>query len=348
MRYLGTFGAEYGSNAGNKVIIDGGITGLIGPSGSVPVGSKSTQSQGFRGTTWHAPLGEGSDATGTPRSPSGARWGFQMQALLPTANTAIRFGMSDDATEVISLTKDPTTGRVALYIAGAEVAVSPTYVWGLGAFRKFTIDVLSQAAGHVKVYVDGDLSAPVIDHPLAGAIGVPNSCWAQGVNVAGIAIDDLIAWEWGVGLNPDLLEEVIDATVGFRPPVGPGPYTDWTDGSAGAGTYDLIDERPPNNADLIEATSVDEASTFDFEDSDSERVLFATARMKIERSGTDAGSSIQLRFSQGGTDLDLPAVPAAAPGDGYVTIPIDTAADGTRLELASDFNAATAGPVART
>lgn len=348
-RILGTWGAELRDTSDEGlVIMPLGALSISYPTSPSPANSQSGSHFYYRLGTVFRPWYDGNTASGALRSPSSTRWGFQMQILkFDTDSTGSRAGVGASGAELLTISSG-TSGLVQLWLNGAVIATAANTFLSAGTFRRFTVDVNAIAGGWIRVYVDGETLTPVIDFPLSGSIGVPNGFYSR-AGLTRIGIDDSIAWEWGVGAEPDDLTWLSEASISLHVPDGPGTYAEWSDGGVGVGTFDLIDETPSDDLDFISASAPDQAATFTVTDTSEPRVLQVTSYARVLRTGTDAGQAFQIRTrdSVSGVDLDYPSTPTGLPSDGHVIVQMDTDANGASWTAAA-FNAAEFGPVSRS
>lgn len=347
-RILGMCGFE-----GQEIAYDG----MVRTSGSapvplypttLPVASKSARSFNISNAGYSRLWHDGATITGTPREPTSGRYAFGFQ-WYPGGNTTSNdqciIGVGIDGLESVTLSRQDTTGYLTLRVGGAVVVTSTTPLT-VTEFNRVIVDVVQ--ASSVKVYLDGDLSVPIINHTLGSALSAPNGFIFAGPSTPANYIDDMWAVEVEGSDPANILRRYISVSIEPITLTGAGPDAEWGDGLGGTGLYSAIDERPPSDIDLIDATDVDLVSTFTH-DSVSDDLLYAVQwMMRVTRSGTDGGENLHVRMDNGADTVDLPlAGAAAAPGDGNVIIMGDLDPESNDWTPAR-LTATRVGPVSRT
>lgn len=326
---LGINGFEF-QNAGldGIEIISGGV---LSYNAGVPDNSRSTRSLATNGATLFMKWNNGATATAAANSPGAERYVFGFQGRVPSNdanNDALRIGVSDGVDEIVTLSRENATGYTTLRVNGA-VVVTSAHIWETNVFERFIVDV--NPGVYVRVYVDGDLSTPIIDHTLVASMDPPTGFYVASAAAHVSRVDDMWAIEVESGDPSNILRRYISVSVGLAVPNAAGTYTDGTGGVAA----DLA-EVPPNDATGVEFALPDEASTYGFSVTNLDPILLATkVAARVTRSGTDAGEECQIRLVQGGDELDLPAAQTAAPGDGHVILVSDVDGAGAPWTLAN-------------
>lgn len=311
---------------------------------AVPVGSSSLRSLRTNQQVLVQPWISGEQAGGTRIEPSGAEYWFHFE-WQPSSSSSNnnRIGVSRNQTQVITISKAATTNFVQIYVANVLRATG-TVPFAINRFNRVHVFVNQVAGGNVEVYFEGDLVTPVLTYTLvAGDIaalpGKPDEFYMD-FGRSGIGyLDDVFAMDPNDGVAPTNINNLANASVEPSLIDGNGFYTAWT------GDFTDIDEVPANDGDFIEATAINQASTFDCTDTARDNVFFVQTKWRMGRTGTTAGVNVQIRQRLGATDLDETIT--TAPGSGNVIQHHNTDATGATWSVAG-FNGSQFGPVSRT
>lgn len=265
-----------------------------------------------------------------PSDAGGAFW-FHGQAKLTnnnTANDATGWGVSSDDAEYIMLSWEDNTSNVTLRIAGVVRATSG-YASGIAAYTRYMVEVSGfDAADTVKVYVNGDLTTPIITYALIAAdavslaavgTGKANGFYVVGRN--GPLLDDLWAMDHldGVGATDPALYR--DSGIRGQVGTGDGTPVNWTP-STGGTTFDDLDSL--TDADFISTGAVGtiaEVSKGAVAGS-AERIGAVKVYANVTQSDASAGASIGLGFDDGVAPVQKDSL---VPATGYVTNVYDAA-----------------------
>lgn len=338
---------------------DGDLDGLITVSGNtqytttVPTGG-SQRSLQLQLDIHRMPWFSGEINTATYNEPSGSEYWFHYHQLwISNANNndAIILGVSRGGSEVITYSHEDTTGEPTIRVAGVVRATASGATPSSGNWVRYHIHVEGHATGDtISLYADGVLTTPILTYTLIGAdetslaaIGKPNEFYAEGSTASSTHIDNVFALDPNDGVAPTNINLLTDAHI--EPSTlnaDSATYTDWS------GSYTDIDEVPPNDTDFISSTTVNEVSTFGHTTVSNPLVLFAQTKWRVTRTGTVAGSNMQIRKAS----ISTPATFAdesshVAPGDGNVLAQHHTAPDGSSWSKTL-FDDTEFGPVSRT
>jgi hypothetical protein len=239
-------------------------------------------------------------------------------------NSTIRLGVGTSGSEYIVLSTENSTLKLTLRVAGAVVATATSAAMSIGTFERLHVHVTGALAGdQVLVYMDGDLSTPVLSYTLVGGdatalgtLGLPNE-FSAAVR-SGDQIDDLVAFDPAAVGFPGI-EHFISCGIKGQVVTGDGAEADWS------GSYADIDERPASDTDKITAAAVGDESSFTKPAIGEPNVFAVKVMARVTRTGTTAGSNLTTKINDGAVSDE---VTMAAPGDGDVQYIFDTAADG--------------------
>jgi hypothetical protein len=236
-----------------------------------------------------------------------------------TNNDGLRIGLGSNGAEYITISAEDLTNKVTIRIAGTLRATAASGAFSTGTWERLHLFIEGQSTGDVvSVYMDGNLSTPVVTYTLVGAdqtalaavgSGKPNEFYmiAKSGDSTG-RWDNLFALDADDVDMPNI-DELLEPSVAPRRPTGDGTEQDWS------GSYTDIDDVPASDADKCTSTAVGDESTFTHAAIAEDNVYAVKQILRVTRSGTDAGSNIALR-SRSATDVASQTVPA--PGDGYV------------------------------
>jgi hypothetical protein len=333
--------------------------GLIGygspafqPFGTPP-GSASTYRCAIGNSNASAPLRQpwvnGEQAGGTPREPSGNTYWWQMRVLLPGGGSTIRrFGAARGGTPGVQVNVEADE-TVQIYVGGNARGAASTFTVTINVWHTFHVFVNHIDGGDVEVYVDGDLVNPIATYTLdeggssdlTNMGGKPNEFWwNNNSNSSQLIFDDCFALDPNDATGVVDIEEVVNAS--FQQVIldGNGFYQQQV-----SGDYLDLDEIPFSDADYIDFNNTNLAATFTIDNAAQPAVHFVQTKARITRTGTDAGSNLQMRLRSGGTDKD--ETTTVAPGAGYIIQQHHTAADAGAWD-ATKFNATEIGLITRT
>ena len=330
---------------------DDGVIQISGTSpliydAQVPVGSASLRSLEANNNVGVQPWISGEQAGGTRIEPSGNEYWFHFEWQPTSATGALganKIGVSRNQSQVVTISKANSTNFVQIYVANGLRATG-TVPFAINRFNRVHVFVNQVVGGNVEVYFEGDLVTPVLTYTLvAGDIaalpGKPNEFYLDFGRSGVSYLDDVFAMDPNDGVAPTNINDLANASVQPSLIDGNGFYTDWT------GDFTDIDEVPADDADFIEATAINQASTFDCGNTTRDNVFFVQTKWRMTRTGTTAGSNVQIRQRLGVTDLDETIT--TAPGSGNVIQHHDTDATGAAWSVAG-FNGSQFGPVSRT
>jgi len=347
MSILGMQGFEAGREDDDNII---GNTLTYYSASGLPVGSASGR-RGYIVNKSTAPIRSpwvsGEVAGATPREPSTTVSWFHAHLSITQPNTKGYFGTGRSGAYVVTLGRG-TGGTIRLFVGGSYASprlVATSAVLGLsGSWYRYHVYVDQQLGGEIRVYLEGDLTTPVLTYTLvAGDIlalsGKPNEFIFQADGITGVSVDDLFALDPADAIGVVDIQLLAAASVQPSYPLGNGFYTAWT------GTFADIDGIPASDANFIDTAVVDQASTFNVTAASQAQVFFAQTKARMTRTGTVAGSQVQMRIREGITDKD--EVLTTAPGSGNVHQQHHTAPDGTAWDK-TKFDASQFGPVSRT
>lgn len=264
------------------------------------------------------------------------------------SNDALRLGVGSSGTEFITVSSEDNTNLITIRVAGVVRATASLAVWSLATWHRVHIHVEGTSSGDdVHVYLNGNLSSPVVSYTLTGTdasnlaavgTGKPNQFYFVAMPNGSESVDDLVAWDpTDPAARP--VAQMLELYLDTRRPTGNGAEQDWTGG------YTAIDEVPNSDADKITSTAVDDYSTFTFAASSADNVIAVKVLARVTRTGTDAGANIGLLAINGAGTSEEGAIPA--PGDGDVTV-VFQQGPGTTDWTTTDFNATRFGVRSRT
>lgn len=267
------------------------------------------------------------DAAGGRNEPGTGFW-FHGQARITsngsTNNDLTRWGTSSDDAEFITLSWEDNTTNVTLRVAGT-VRVTSSYATGINDFTRFMVEVtgLTLTSHTIKVYVNGDLTTPIINYTLiAGDIsalaaigsGKPNGFYGRG----GVTmhLDDCWAMDPNDGTGATDPALYRDSGIRGQVVTGDGSPLGWSDPGGGTGSYVDIDRI--TDTDYISTSSAGTESQFshDAVASSVERIAAVKIMANVTQSDTSAGTQIGLGFDDGASTVQKDS---AVPGLGYVT-----------------------------
>lgn len=295
--------------------------------------------------SWMRYFHDGATVSSTPKSVTQTEWGFHFrfyqQATTVAFSTGNIIAVSDDTTEVLGISF--TTGNLVTIRVNGVVVATSVIPLSVEEWERIHVFVDNQIGGEVEVYIDGDLSTPIVTYTLLAPLTNPNAFKVhKGTNTIGY-LDDMFCWEMGAGPYPDNRNLLASGCVEAILLDGDGNYTEWGDGAGGTGSYTAIDEYPPNDTDFIDSDAVDERYTATNVGTANDLVYSVQVAQRVMRSGTLAGENMQVLHRVNGVDDYYPASPCAAPGDGHVIVVLDEDAEGNPWTkatlLATEFGA---------
>jgi len=345
MGIMGMNGFEARRLEDDGIIQIGGGASLVYDT-RVPIASASLRSLESNIQIGVQPWISGEQAGGTRIEPSGDEYWFHFEWLPTGSGNSLgpnHIGVSRNQTKVVTISKEATTNFVQIYVANVLRATG-TVPFAINRFNRVHVFVDQTVGGNVEVYFEGDLVTPVLTYTLvAGDIsalpGKPNEFYFDHGHSGVSYLDDVFAMDPNDAVAPTDINDLANASVQPSFIDGNGFYTDWT------GDFTDIDEVPADDADFIEATAVNQASTFDCGDTTLDNVFFVQTKWRMTRTGTTAGVNVQIRQRLGTTDLDEAIT--TAPGSGNVIQHHATDATGAAWSVAG-FNGSQFGPVSRT
>ena len=282
--------------------------------------------------TMESPWISGDLVLATRREPTGtAYWVFlYLQMYYNRAdNNPTHCGVSRSGTELITLSFEDFTLEPTLRVAGTVVATSSGFASVERVFRKYSIQVEGHAAGDVvRVYVDGSFATPAIAYTLtapdaAALAGKPNATYFR-TGSAIVRLTAQFALDPADAVAPTDMTLLANANVVKQPPnSNSAAYAGMT------GSYTDIDEVPFNAADSVEATAINQVSTFGHAVAPQDMVHFVQTKWGVTRAGTDAGSQLQPRVNSAAVPATFQEEPAIViPGAGNLIIQHHVAPDG--------------------
>lgn len=327
------------------------LEGPVAYDTDVPSDSAANTSLEVQSNEFRRPFYSGEKAAAF-REPVGTEYWFHYRVKTTSNNTNndnAYYGVGRASAEVMGFSSEDNTHLFIIVVAGTNRATAVSGAISVGNWERVHVHVAGHLEGDViSLYQDGDLATPVVTYTLTagdetalGVAGKPNEFRCEGPNVGNSIITDLFCIDPadGVGGAVNTPANFAECSIEPRTVTGDGFYTDWS------GTFADIDEVPASDADFIATSTVDDVSTFTKAATTQDKVLFVQSLWRITRTGTDAGSQVQIRLrDSGGTNLDETIT--AAPGDGDVIQPHDVGPTGDWNP--TRFNAMELGPVART
>lgn len=245
-----------------------------------------------------------------------------------TGNDGLVVGTGRNDVEHVAISAEDSTNKITIRVNGTVRATAVSAALSLATWARFHVHVGGDDAGDViSVYMDGNLTTPVVSYTLIGAdatalsaVGLPNEfrCTIKSGDGAG-RLDDLIAWD-PTHANFDSIDKFGEASIAPRQATTTNPANDWSGSAAD------IDERPNSDAEKITAITVGDIAAFGKDVIAADNVYAVQFFARVTRTGTDAGSNIGLFFDDG---VDNVSVTIAAPVDGRVSHLFDTAPDGS-------------------
>lgn len=322
--FLGGRGFPCRSTARDRLIVTAG-SASYGTATPPPESLSSTYISGGS-LAFRAPWYD--DVTATRFEPSGEELWFHARYRTTTNsgnNSLLRIGVARNGTEYVSISAENSTNKLTIRVAGTVRATAASAALSLSTWERLHVQITGDDAGdQVLVYMDGDLSTPVVSYTLIGAdatalsgVGKPNEFLF--VNKASADdLDDLIAWDPLAAGFPGI-SYFVACSLADQVFTGNGAETGM------AGSYTEIDERPASDTDKITASAVGQESSFTKAATTAPNVFAVQVYARVTRTGTSAGANLALKINDGTNDDEV-IVPA--PGDGDVSAIFETAPDG--------------------
>lgn len=291
---------------------------------NLPSLSDSTTSFGGVNCSFRAPW-YGPDRI--PVEPSTDELWFHLRYYSSTgADGTLRLGVGRDGTSYVSVTSG-ADDKIAIRVAGTTRATAAVATFSLATWHRLHVHIEGNQVGDtISVYIDGDLSTPVVSYTLISAdvtalaaVGTPDEFFLALKGGGADRVDDLIAWDPAHADFPGI-DAFVAVSLKEMMFTGNGPEQQWS------GAYTAIDERPPVDTDKIAASAVGQTSSFTKDAVAADNVYAVQIYGRATRTGTAAGAQIGVSMTDGvdSVDVDVPA-----PGDGYFTVIFDAAPDGT-------------------
>ncbi|MEQ1494501.1 MAG: hypothetical protein ABL912_01905 [Novosphingobium sp.] len=311
----------------DRIIVGAGT--VVYDTVNLPPDSSSSTSAGGNGVSLRIPWYD--DETSGTFSPSTGEYWFHgriFTALNNTNNDTLRLGVARNGSEHVTVSAEDSTNKLVIRVAGSIRATAASAALSVGTWARVHCHVSGVTAGSVvSVYMDGDLSTPVVTYTLIGAdatalsaAGLPNEFMVVGKSGDGTGrFDDLFALD-PIDAQAPGIQFLVSADIAEQVVNGAGSFTDWL------GSYADIDERPASSADKIVASAVGETSSFVKAPIGQDNVFAVKVMVNMSRTGTAAGANVIIGTKEG-ADTEGRTVPA--PGSGDVQAIFQVAPDGT-------------------
>lgn len=268
------------------------------------------------------------DAAGTRNEPGTSFW-FHGQARITTNgstnNDLCRWGTSSNDDEFITLSWEDGTTNVTLRVAGT-VRVTSSYASGIDSYVRYMVEVtgVTLTTHTVKVYVDGDLTAPIINYTLvAGDVSALAAIGSGNANgfyfrsgLTSVYLDDLWAMDPNDGTGATDPALFRDSGIRGQVATGDGSPLNWSDPGGGTGSYVDIDRITDTDYISASATATESQFSHDSIALNVERIGAVKVMAHVSQSDTSAGTQIGLGFDDGASTVQKDS---AVPGAGYVT-----------------------------
>lgn len=314
-------GAEAGNAArGRLVNVTNSVT-AFDRSGSPPAGSPTTYA--YRGnaasiskTRW--PWYKDDTSTFYEAPDTGYAWAYAYEkGANSTNNDLTYFGVArSTSSDIIAVSTQDTTQLVTLRIGGVVVATAASAVLALTTWARVLVHVTAVSAGsYIYVYVD-TLATPAIAYQLTAgnvttiqAFGLPNE-FLWNTQVQGDYIDDVVIIDPNDATGLVDLPTLMGSAIRGRTVTADGTYSGWT------GTFADIDDIPANDTDYINATAVDQHSSFlkDPIVADADALLAVKIYARVVKPDATAGDNLEIELDDGVNQTSV-TVPAPASGD---------------------------------
>jgi hypothetical protein len=212
------------------------------------------------------------------------------------------------------------------------------------------VNLQNGATGFVRVYFDGELTNPVFE--INTTITNPSSLSFDAIEISldsnGAWIDDLVLMDPLDATGITDPQDIAYVTITGKAPDGDGFYSAWT-ATPGAGSdYEDIDDSPPADASYIQATAINQASTFTFEAANANNSIIAVKwKGRFLRSDLIAGGNMNIRQRDVSATTDFDTADIPVPGDGFIFRTFDQRPGGGDWTVA-DFDDTEFGVVSKT
>jgi hypothetical protein len=304
------------------------VSGVLGyETTELPPDSPSTTSIGDRGQSFRMPWWDHVNVTQFEPSTNELWYHFRYWSNTSASLSTARYGVSRDATPVLSVGFETGTNKIVIRVADTIRATTASTTISTSTWERFHVHMTGATAGSfIHVYMDGNLVTPVLSYTLIGAdatalssAGKPNSFRVVIGGSGTTYVDDFVAWD---PADPDFLGIVYFAECGIQEQVftGNGAEADWS------GAYTAIDERPCSDADKITASVVAQSSSFTKAAIGQDNVFAVNVKARVTKTGSEAGDNLTLSIKQGANQESVTII---APGDGDISYLFNAAPDGT-------------------
>ncbi len=300
----------------------------------LPTNSESARAAGANGWQFRAPWHD--HVNSTQFVPTGDELWIHAQYYTNTnsgANDGLRIGIGNTGTEYISVSAEDTTNKITIRVAGNVRATASVAAFSLGTWARLHIHIGGNQTGDIiRVYLNGDLSTPVVSYTLIaadqtnlGTVGTPNEFLCTCKAGSNEWLDDLIAFD---AQHVDFTNIAFFGEASIKPQI----FNVTRAGADWSGSHADIDEIPASDTDKITAAAVDDVIALGKAAIGSDNVYAYKVMARITRTGTDAGSNLTIKLVEG-VDETTALVPAPTDGDKF-WIATD-AADGNPLSAAA-------------
>ena len=263
--------------------------------------------------------------------------------------TSVTFSSPNTVIGVQGNIPSPVVGGDLAYPSAATAAKA---IFGCNRWRRVHVHVNLQntATGWIRVYYDGDLSAPVLD--LSSLTTNPGSLTLDSLAISlsnnGNFIDDLVMMDPLDATGVTDPEKIAYVTISGKAPDADGFYSAWTATPGVGADYEDINDSPPDDASFIQATAINQASTFGFEAADPNNSITAVKwKGRFLRSDTVAGANMNVRQRDVSATTDYDTADIPVPGDGFIFRTFDQKPGGGDWTV-TDFDDTEFGPVSKT
>ena len=251
-----------------------------------------------------------------------------------SSNGEATYGLSEGtSTEYIEA--GISGGEWVIRVNGAEVALVSGA--SINTWHRTHLQVEGLAAGSViRLYINGDLTAPVVQYTLTSGdvAGFPASFGHVAFRLKKSLLDDLWVMDPNDATGITDPQETLSFSVELLTAVSDG-----ADFTFASGSFSDIDEIPFSLADKITADAVGQIADLSFDSASAAQVIGAVkVTQRTQRSGTTAGSQAEISIDDGSNNNAIETV--TVPGDGYIRTYIADSADGTAIEV-SKLNSST-------
>jgi hypothetical protein len=319
------------------------------PAGSASVTRARFVNNGTVGVHYiTSPWVSGEVAGATRITPTTDVYWFHMYLQWSLQETNAYAGVGRNGTEGITL--GVGTGGTVRLRAGdkgslGESAESAPGIVASNTWYRFHVKVTHIAGGTVEVYLEGDLTTPILTYTLlAGDItnlgGKPNEFWWYADGITLMYVDDCFALDPADAIGVTDINLLANASIQPRSGLSAGTYSDWT------GTVADVNEVPFSDVDFNSTGAINQAQTYNFPFAGQPAVHFVQSKLRMTRTGTAAGVQCQVRIRDNvGNEKDETIT--TAPGSGNIIQHHQTAPDGGAWDK-STFDGCQFGIVSRT